>query len=124
MELTTNGAFQFGNVPVHLSEITDGLSNTILAGEKHVPQGTFGVGGLDSSQYNGDVLTSCTRPGGRGVGLAQSLDDPAWKFGSYHRNICQFVFCDGSVHALPSTTDIGVLGLLTTRDDGQVIPPY
>jgi hypothetical protein len=109
---------------VRFAEITDGLSNTILAGEKHVPQGAFGVGGLDSSQYNGDVLTSCTRPAGLDVGLAQTLDDPAWKFGSYHANICQFVFCDGSVHALSVSLDLQILGWLTTRNDGEVLPPF
>jgi len=111
-------------VPVKFDEISDGLSNTILVGEKHVPQGAFGVGGLDSSLYNGDVLTSCTRPGGKDVGLAQTLTDPGWKFGSYHISVCQFVFCDGSVHALPNSTDIAILGMLTTRDDGEVLPPF
>src|SRR5262249_33721643 len=35
-----------------LSSITDGLSNTLLVGEKHVPAHRFGQGPWDSSVYN------------------------------------------------------------------------
>jgi prepilin-type processing-associated H-X9-DG protein len=109
---------------VRFSEITDGLSNTILGGEKHVPQGTFGVGYLDASTWNGDNLVSCTRSGGNGIGIAHSLKDPGWKFGSYHNGVCQFVFADGSVQVLPSAISPDTLGLLLDINDGEVIPPY
>jgi prepilin-type processing-associated H-X9-DG protein len=105
-----------------LAQITDGLSNTLLVGEKHVPINQFGVGYLDSSTYNGDNPTCMTRGAGLGVGLAQSLDDPNWKFGSYHTAVCQFVFCDGHVEGLPHNIDPNILFLLASRDDGQVIP--
>jgi hypothetical protein len=111
-----------GNVPVKFAQITDGLSNTILAGEKHVPLGTFGVGYLDASIYNGDNLVSCTRPGGNGVGLAQSIRDPGWKFGSYHTYVCQFVLGDGHVAGLPASISPDILGLLLVINDGKVIP--
>jgi hypothetical protein len=120
----SGGAFQLGNVPVPFSKITDGLSNTILAGEKHVPLGTFGVGYLDASIYNGDNLVSCTRPGGNGTGLAVSLKDPGWKFGSYHTAVCQFVMGDGRVIGLPTSISPDILGLLLVINDGQVIPDY
>jgi hypothetical protein len=107
-----------------LAEITDGLSTTILVGEKHVPIKQFGVGNLDSSTYNGDYPTCMTRGAGQGVGLAQSLDDPGWKFGSYHMAVCQFVFCDGSVRGLFHSIDPDVLFLLASRNDGKVIPEY
>ena len=45
-------------------------------------------------------------------------------FGSWHSGLCQFVFCDGSVHALPTGIDINTLQLLGVRNDGQVIPDY
>jgi prepilin-type processing-associated H-X9-DG protein len=45
-------------------------------------------------------------------------------FGSYHPGICQFAFCDGSVRPLPVGIDAHVLGLLASRNDGEVIPEY
>jgi hypothetical protein len=109
-------------VGVCFAKITDGLSNTILAGEKHVPRGGFGVGWLDCSLYNGDSAPCSTRSGGNGFGLANSLDDKGWKFGSWHPHICQFVMADGSVRVIPVSISPDVLGMLCCRNDGQVIP--
>jgi hypothetical protein len=111
-------------VGVRLVEITDGLSNTLLVGEKHVPIKEFGVGPLDSSAYNGDYPSCMTRGAGQGVGLATVLDDPGWKFGSYHMAVCQFVFCDGSVQGIHHNINPDTLFLLASRNDGQVIPDY
>jgi hypothetical protein len=107
---------------VCLKTITDGLSNTILAGEKHVPIGQFGQGWLDNSSYNGEYSACYTRGGGNGVGLALAPDDPGWKFGSYHTAVVQFVLCDGSVQSLWRGIDPDILGRLTVRDDNEVIP--
>lgn len=107
-----------------MAEITDGVSNTILVGEKHVPLNQFGVGGLDSSTYNGDYPLSYSRGGGMGIGLARSLTDPDWKFGSYHTAVCQFVMGDASVQAITNTINPDILGLLLCINDGETIPPY
>ena len=127
----TNGAFfQFGSVGIPFAAITDGLSNTLLAGEKHVPRGTFGQPWGDSSYYNGDYRHSTLRAAGPAFPLAQSPNDQeaegavGYGFGSHHPGICPFVFCDGSVRSLVNSIDPNVLGLLASRDDGQVIPNY
>jgi hypothetical protein len=108
---------------VRLVDITDGLSFTIMAGEKHVPYGQFGVGVLDSSTYNGDYLACSTRgiPMGTG-GIAQSLNEVDWLWGSYHPGICQFVMCDGSIRVLKNTIAPEHLALLVRRDDGIPSP--
>jgi prepilin-type processing-associated H-X9-DG protein len=124
MDTFDGGAFQFGSASVHFNDIGDGLSNTIMVGEKNVPLLGFGHGGLDSSEYNGDMLISSTRGGGPKIGLAQSLTDPKWKFGSYHKGVCQFAFCDGSVRPVQSGIPPDILCLLLAINDGQVIPPY
>jgi hypothetical protein len=125
----TNGAFfQLGSQGIPFKAITDGLSNTLMVGEKHIPVGRFGVGWLDNSLYNGNYTVSPARPAGPDFPLARSLtkheDGKSWVFGSYHSGIVQFVFCDGSVHGLPVNIDPYVLGLLAARNDGQVIPDY
>ncbi len=122
------------------ASLTDGLSNTILMGEKHVPPDQFGHGreadapSGDGSVYNGDNPRNCARvagPGQSAFGLAQSPTDLAdqpsrWShmFGSYHPGICQFVMGDGSVRAIPVTTPPEILRLLVVRNDGQPIPDY
>jgi hypothetical protein len=99
-----------------------------MVGEKHVPRGRFGIGFLDDSIYNGEYYVSSTRAAGPDSPLEQLLtaseDYYSWRFGSYHPGICQFVFCDGSVHALPLSIDPKTLGLLARRDDGEPIPGY
>ena len=95
-----------------------------MVGEKHVPQGRFGIGWLDSSIYNGNYTPPTCRSAGPDAPLATTLTEPSCVFGSYHRGICQFVFCDGSVHALPVTIDLEVLGNLACRNDGNPIGEY
>jgi prepilin-type N-terminal cleavage/methylation domain-containing protein len=116
----------------NLAAITDGTSNTFLAGEKHVPQGMFGRGKVgDASVYNGVWATYSGRVAGFEDPLAQSPKDVtpstggnafyARKFGSYHTGVCQFVFCDGSVHAIKTSIDPANLRRLAVRNDGEVI---
>ncbi len=112
------------NKGIRLSKITDGLSNTILFGEKHVPLGYWGQGGWDCSTYDGDSPMCSSRSGGVGYPIAVSLRDTRWLFGSAHSSVCNFAFADGSLHSLSKTTPPVVLGLLTDIDDGQLLPPY
>jgi len=107
---------------VKFADITDGLSNTLLVGEKHVPLGHFGEGPLDSSFYNGDYFLSHSRPAGPDYPLAQTLTEITPVFGSYHTVSVQFGFCDGSVRPLPRPISPVTLGLLASINDGQPIP--
>jgi prepilin-type N-terminal cleavage/methylation domain-containing protein len=115
-----------------LASITDGTSNTFLIGEKHVPQGMFGRGRVgDSSIYNGVWTCYSGRVAGIEDPLAQSPTDVtpskggnafyARKFGSWHTGICQFVYCDGSVHVIRTSIDPDNLRRLAVRNDGEVI---
>jgi prepilin-type N-terminal cleavage/methylation domain-containing protein len=135
---SANGAFVLGNYiytgspkpPTVLSctsrtrfgSMSDGLSNVLFIGEKHVPLGKFGreLDG-DGSIYNGDPFNNnAARVAGVQNLLARSPDE-AFKvnFGSYHSKICQFILGDGSVRPIPSSVSGSILGLLAVRDDGQ-----
>jgi prepilin-type N-terminal cleavage/methylation domain-containing protein len=107
------------------ASVKDGLSNTIFLGDKHVPITKFGVGlgsSGDGCAYNGErgsVMRATS------AALARSPTDPdQGNFGSYHPGLCQFVYGDGSVHALPDTIKLSTLQLLVNINDGQVIPDY
>jgi prepilin-type N-terminal cleavage/methylation domain-containing protein len=122
---------------VRLATVTDGTSNTMLFGDKNVRRTTkWGTGedrnvygftnannvrrfaGLDqkdgTSKYKLDGFTAAE--------VTQQIDNRA--FGSLHPGICQFVFVDGSVHALKGNTDLVTLGQLAEKDDGGTIGDY
>lgn len=111
--------------------ITDGLSHTLLVGEKYLKPGTFGVNVAanlaanfgDGSIYNGDHPWVISRVAGVGFPLARGTDDAfVSQFGSWHTGVCQFALADGSVKALPVSMDPVVLGYLSQRNDGRATP--
>jgi prepilin-type N-terminal cleavage/methylation domain-containing protein/prepilin-type processing-associated H-X9-DG protein len=111
---------RFGN-------ITDGLSNTFLVGEKHVPLGQFGREEYgDGSIYNGDPTNSnAARVAGPNNLIARSPTDPIQnQFGSYHPGFCNFLLADGSVHAIAVSIDGITLGHLAARDDGVPVGDF
>ncbi|MCC9604319.1 DUF1559 domain-containing protein [Blastopirellula sp. JC732] len=103
-------------------DVTDGTSNTMLVGEKHVDIARFGQGSAaDGGGYNGDNFNSM-RFAGPGKTLSRSPHDTSVGiFGSYHPGICQFVFVDGSVRNIPVTINATTLGYLASRNDGEVV---
>jgi prepilin-type N-terminal cleavage/methylation domain-containing protein len=126
-----NGAFraainQYGQPLGYVSftNITDGLSNTIFAGDKHVHIQYFGYGVLDCSLYNGDYWMCSSRSAGPNYPLAQTPTDSVIGFGGYHIGICQFLIGDGSVRAISNSTNPNILALLTNISDGQPIPEF
>ena len=110
--------------------ITDGLSKTFFAGEKHVP-----LDGSDKqgSMYNGDHQTNCARVAGLSNPIARGANDRATcrsgngcsrcvcdNFGSWHA-ACNFVYGDGHVSGVSPSVDLIVLDRLAERDDGEPI---
>jgi prepilin-type processing-associated H-X9-DG protein len=54
--------------------------------------------------------------------LARSTDEKVnVNFGGSHPGVCQFVFADGSVRAISTSTDEVSLGYMANRHDGQTI---
>jgi prepilin-type processing-associated H-X9-DG protein len=123
LPIEENGPFRAVS-GVRFAEITDGLSNTLMVGEKHVPRGLDGMHPWDCGIYDGHNPVCNTRAAGPSFPLARDRDDMGWKFGSHHPGLCQFVFCDGSVRSLFNSIDPVTLGLLAQRNDNQPIPEY
>jgi prepilin-type N-terminal cleavage/methylation domain-containing protein len=135
-------------LPLRVAEISDGLSNTLFVGEKHVREEDFGkyFDGGDSSVFNDDSIAPSMRIAGdwtdaRGWRCSYPLADwpgtdngygvrncgvqtqfcRAWQFGSYHSKVCQFVMGDGRVVPLAVSIDGEVLRRLANRADGMVV---
>ena len=106
----------------NFASVTDGLSNTLFIGEKHIQRGLFGQVKGDRTIWNGDSIDVFARVAGPGKGLVGNLDTATnQRFGSYHPGICQFVIGDGSVRAIKVTLAESVVSLLVQRADGQVV---
>jgi prepilin-type N-terminal cleavage/methylation domain-containing protein/prepilin-type processing-associated H-X9-DG protein len=121
------------NAPIgryRLVDLIDGLSTTILVGEKAVNldfQRTPGGWG-DGSIYNGNEPGTFMRLGGWGIPINSKHDvmDPGTlpMFGSAHSSMCNFVFADGHVVSISSSIDQETLRRLCSRRDRQVVEDF
>ncbi len=107
---------------VRVVEVSDGLSNTYLIGEKNVCQQNYaslGDDGYDQSLFSGVDLDlsrwSHFPPAtdGQTPGVRQ--------FGSAHASVFHMSFCDGSVRSLSYSIDSHTHQFLGNRRDGQKI---
>ena len=131
-----NGAFPLSSgVTVGFNQITDGLSNSLMVGEKHVPINNFGSAAYGDLCIFGSDHMTVGRQAGQRYPLAQSLyqttgvggvpsNNGTWIFGSYHTGVVNFVFCDGSVHGLSTGINTTTLAYLANIRDGQVPGDY
>jgi len=126
-------------------DITDGLSKTILAGEKHLQQrylcdadpnnGGAALAWNNNLSYRWDnTVYSAFGSGGwfntcraaNAVGLAQGPDDTALDyryFGSWHPGACPMAMADGAVVVMSNAIAGSVLEDLGTRAGGESVNP-
>jgi prepilin-type N-terminal cleavage/methylation domain-containing protein len=109
--------------------VSDGLSNTLLIGEKHVATSDLGNPATahirDGVIWSGGEQGAYARRAGASNPLAFSHTTVYGnQFGSYHTGTVQFVFGDGSVRGLRTSIPGSTLGLLAHRADGQPVPNY
>src|SRR4029079_5003358 len=98
-----NGAFWYkGPVPLRFASISDGLTNTLFFGEKHVQLKMLGKEG---SVFNGDYGNSFKKAG-VGAALVRNPSATSGQFGSWHPGVCQFTLGDGSVKAIRNEIDV------------------
>ncbi|MDZ4820314.1 MAG: DUF1559 domain-containing protein [Planctomycetota bacterium] len=115
---------------VSFKKITDGLSKTLMVGEKQVPLSKLGLPSGDESIYNADLPNDHTRAAGDtfppapsgsyGESAGPEDDDFGEIFGSNHPGIINFAVCDGSVHSIVPSIDLITYWRLAARNDGEV----
>lgn len=113
---------------VRLSQVTDGLSNTLFIGEKHLPvkdyysganngdnEGAYSADGLDIARYGGFNKQYPLPP----LSDQTEITPPGTSFGSAHASGIQISALDGSVHHISFQIDPTLFSELSARDDRQ-----
>lgn len=116
------GVFTRSAISCKLAEITDGLSNTFLAGERLSQEcnwgGAFAINFPVAFMAQKPNSPSRTKPA-----TAASVDE-YWRncgFSSQHPAGLNMAICDGSVRFIPNTIDFTVWCLAGDKADAQVV---
>jgi prepilin-type N-terminal cleavage/methylation domain-containing protein/prepilin-type processing-associated H-X9-DG protein len=128
--LPTDGCMYRGS-KTKLTDIGDGASNTLLAGERPPASSTswgwWTWGPLDSAM---GVVNAAPDPHGNACPLPQTykpgkpnVECDALHYWSYHPGGANWLFADGSVRLLPYTA-VNVLPALATRSGGEVVGDF
>jgi prepilin-type processing-associated H-X9-DG protein len=123
-----------------IAQVTDGTTNTILFGEKHIQASDYessstaannqgwdlGID-IDINRWtmfpplaDGSVNDDGTNLVGVPEATAKILNELS-QFGGPHPTGCQFVFCDGSVKTIAYDADKETFRRLGPIDDGEVV---
>jgi len=118
----TNG-ISFERSEIQVAQVRDGLSNTVLLGEEYLNPDHYDTG-LEPCD-NENVYSGFDNDNSRSTYDPPMQDRPGYtdtfRFGGPHPGVCQFVFCDGSVHRLSYAIDRATFSRLGGRNDGQPI---
>ena len=124
-----NGIVSCGS-SVKLSQMSDGVSQTMMLAEKHVEPAHYTTGG--DAGDNEAALIGMGRDNVRwstywdGTAMAPQRDttglgEQGWNaFGSAHATAFNAAYCDGSVRTIPHAIDPAVFQGITARNDGRV----
>ena len=96
------------NRGVSLKQVTDGTSHTIIMGERGISNNLYGwpycgAGDDQNTGYGDNLMTTQL---GLSVGEPDGTDD--YHFWSYHPNMAQFLWADGSAKPLPYDIDFNL----------------
>jgi prepilin-type N-terminal cleavage/methylation domain-containing protein/prepilin-type processing-associated H-X9-DG protein len=112
---------------IAIRQVTDGLTNTILIGEKYLNPDAYETSddpGDNETMYCGDELDLLRWTGFFGKKGNYLLQDTPGvlayqSFGGPHSGACNIAFCDGSVRGVSYSIDTEILRCLGNRKDGK-----
>ncbi len=117
--------------PERLATITDGASNTMLAGERttrtHPTRATFWADSFNLYSLSAAWSQSITLLDDYDACVDLQPDTPnrcKYGWGSPHAGTINFVFSDGSTRGLQTSIDMGIFQALATIGGGETIPEF
>jgi prepilin-type N-terminal cleavage/methylation domain-containing protein len=124
--LENTGIVAFGYTGRRIADVTDGLSNTLLVGDKRLNLKHLGQFQSDDNEGYTDGWDHDTERYTTRLPLADYSavsGDGNQRFGSSHIGAFQAVFGDGSVHRVNYSINLTAFKHLGSINDGQVINP-
>jgi len=104
-------------------DVTDGVSCTLMLGEKYLGSDSYGTGKVGADNEN--QFAGFDNDIGRTTYRAPMQDrwglDDTDAFGSAHPNAANFVLCDGAAISINYSVDPNTFKLLGSRNDGAAL---
>ena len=117
-----NGIFDFGMTP---AAFTDGMSNTLAAGERAIPvqwyEGQSPANSGYASSFDAGVDISFRPYSPQRDFTGEPPDNYHLQWGAVHPSGMNALFADGAVRVVPYTIDEMLFKNLCIRNDGQVV---
>jgi prepilin-type N-terminal cleavage/methylation domain-containing protein/prepilin-type processing-associated H-X9-DG protein len=110
---------------IRIPDITDGTTNTFLAGEKYLCSDDYATGACLDNSDDGTMYEGADNDINRWATDLIAQDTPSYYaglyFGSPHPSGCNFAMCDGSVQSIGYRIDMTTYRRLGDRKDGNAI---
>jgi prepilin-type N-terminal cleavage/methylation domain-containing protein/prepilin-type processing-associated H-X9-DG protein len=126
-DLENNGVLAYGYEGNRMAYITDGLSNTLMLGDKRMDLTYLGQFQSDDNEgytsgWDHDAVRLTTAQPAPDTNNGSGWGEE--KFGSSHNEGFNVALCDGSVRLIGYGISLSVFSNLGNMRDGQVIPSY
>ena len=121
------GGIFFPLSTVATRDVSDGVSNTYLVGEKFMDPDHYADGQLHGDQWNAfigddpDITRYAFIPTFAGAAQDNSTRGETGVFGSAHPGVMNMAFCDGSVHQIEYGISTEIHASLSNRADGTTV---
>jgi len=111
------------NGAVRINQVEDGLSHTIIMGERGISDNLYGwpycgAGDMNNTGWGDNLMATQY---GLSAGNPDGSAETDYHFWSYHYNLAQFLWADGSAKPLTYDTDLKVLLALSTKAGGELV---